>query len=202
MPLFNWSALLPCLLCGQARGAIHRVCPTCWQALPWKQTNITRHELECFVCCHYQFPVKQTLHQFKDHAKLEFGTFLAGCLHMMPKPKIQAIVPMPIATERLIQRGFHQTYTLAQHLAKAWHVPIWQPISRLDGHSQRGLGRDERLHNLNELFYANTPVCRYKHVLILDDVMTTGASLAALKTQLHLLGCTHIHALCLCDAAH
>lgn len=202
MPLFKLSTVLPCTLCGQAKNTNHHACTACWQTLPWKKSFIQRNELDCFVSCHYDFPIKQSLHQFKDHAQMEYAALLTACLQSMPKPKIQAIVPMPISTEKLLLRGFDQIYTLAKGLSQAWQIPIWQPISRHDGHSQRGLSRDERLNNLNALLYLNTSICKYKHVLMLDDVITTGASLAALKVQLQQLGCTHIQALCLCDAAH
>lgn len=201
MLLSKLSQLLPCLLCKQAHAEHASVCLACWDSLPWQKQMIQRHELSCFIACHYAFPLQHILHEFKDHAKLEYSKLLTACLLTMPKPKVQAIVPMPLATEKLLQRGFNQSLILAKQLAKAWQIPVWQPISRLHSPSQRGMNREERLQNVQTLFYPNTTQCRYKHVLILDDVITTGASLMALKHNLIELGCTHIHALCLCDAA-
>ena len=202
MPWFDWIyRLQPCLLCGQNPAQSHRLCSLCWQELPWQQQIIHRHELHCQVCCRYQWPMDQMLQRFKDRAALHYLPVLQACLCSMAKPAVQAIVPMPISQQKLMQRGFNQSLLLAKGLAKTWQLPIWQPVSRHSGHSQRGLDRLDRLQNLETQFYLNQHKPRYRHVLMLDDVITTGASLAALKQQLQDLGCSHIHALCLCDAA-
>ncbi len=204
MLLFKLKNHLACQLCGTVRANQNSVCSFCWQQLPWQKQQIIRHEIECFVCCSYTFPISRIIHQFKEQTQLQFLELLTACLSTsMTKPQnVQAIVPMPISNEKLIQRGFHHTFLLAQALSKIWHIPVWQPISRHDGKKQRGLSREERLSNLNHLFYPNTTQCLYTQVLILDDVVTTGASLSALQLQLKHLGCEDILALCLCDAKH
>lgn len=198
----DWKKHVPCCLCGESRAIQHSVCQQCWDSLPWQKQHIRRHDIECFVSCHYDFPINRIIHQFKQQGKFEFIELLTACYLEKPKPRVQAIVPMPIATEKLIQRGFHPSYLLAKALSQHWQIPIWQPVSRHDGHAQRGLSRADRLSNLLDQFYLNTKHCRYKHVLMLDDVITTGASLAALQQQLEQLGCSQIQSLCICDAAH
>lgn len=213
MPLFKPSSLaklaqfFPCLLCSEARAVQHGVCLACWTNLPWRKQLITRHDINCYVACSYEFPMDRLIHHYKDRHELYYTKLLAACLLEMPKPKIQAIVPMPMSTERLIERGFSHIERLAQILSETWQVAVWQPVQRHEGLAQRGLDQYERLSNLTEQFYIKRPEHdqsveqhRFKHVLILDDVITTGASLAALKQQLQLLGCSHIYALCLCDA--
>ncbi|KAA8733843.1 ComF family protein [Acinetobacter qingfengensis] len=201
MPLFKLiHRLQPCLLCGQNPAQQYQLCGLCWQDLPWKKQIVTRHALECQVIFPYVYPLDHILQRFKDQAALHYLPFLTAALSTIEKPRIQAIVPMPLATEKLIQRGFNQSILLAQQLARQWQIPIWQPIARLSRHSQRGLDRLDRLHNLEQQFYALKTQAKYKHVLMLDDVITTGASLGKLKEQLQQLGCTHVQALCLCDA--
>ncbi len=192
---------MPCLLCGEARAIKYRLCQDCWRGLSFKNETIRRHEVECYVCCHYTFPMNRILQAFKDQAQLSYLDILVACLLHMPKPRVQAIVPMPISTEKLISRGFSQTDLLAKVLSKHWNMPIWQPVSRHSGKSQRGSDREERLIQAAQQLYLNTRMCKYNHVLILDDVITTGASLATLQSLLQALGCCHIQALCLCDAA-
>lgn len=202
--LGNWRNLLPCLLCGQRRSVRHQCCAACWQDLPWHQHQVQRLDVSCQAILHYQFPVNRLLQGLKDQARFEHVQLLAGCLLTLPRPSVQAIVPMPMATERLIERGFNQILLLAQVLSRQWRLPLWQPVQRQSRHSQRGLSRQDRLDNLDGAFMVRHGTQRqqtYRRVLMLDDVITTGASLSALQQQLQQLGCQDIQALCLCDAA-
>jgi ComF family protein len=192
--------LLPCQLCGQQPGQLHSLCPQCWQELPWLSGRIKRQQLDCQVCCRYQWPMDQMLQRFKDQSALHYLPIFLGCLASTPKPPVQAIVPMPINHEKLISRGFNQSLLLAKALAQHWRLPIWQPVARIEGHSQRGLDRLDRLQNLRQQFFLQATTAPYSKVLMLDDVITTGSSLLALQQQLHSLGCQQIYALCLCDA--
>ena len=116
-------------------------------------------------------------------------------------PKIQAIIPMPISTERLRERGYNQSLVVAKIMAKQLNIPIWQPITRLQQHSQKGLSRLERIDQIEQQFQiSTTSKLRYRRVLILDDVVTTGSSIHALKLKLEELGCQKIYAACIASA--
>ncbi len=199
LPTFG---LQPCLFCQTSRAKQHGVCYQCWQTLPWKQQLIERHEVSCWVACEYRFPMNRILHAYKDQAQLQYVDLLVACLLTMPKPRVQAIVPMPISTEKLIFRGFNQSELLAQALSTAWQLPIWRPISRESGISQRGADRSERLVHAEAQMMLNTTEKRYNSVLVLDDVITTGASVLAVKNLLNELGCSNVQVACLCDARH
>src|SRR5690606_35429429 len=126
---------------------------------------------------------------------------LAGTLLSLELPKVSAIVPMPISTERLAERGYNQSLVLAKHVAKKLNVPIWQPVSRLKQHSQKCLSRLERFEDIQSQFQISTPSnIRYRRVLIIDDVVTTGSSIGALSQTLEQLGCQKIYAACLAGA--
>ena len=67
-----------------------------------------------------------------------------------------------------------------------------------DQQHQKGLNRLERLSNIEQQFVIQAPSkVRYRRVLIVDDVITTGSSIQALQTKLQQLGCQQIHAVCL-----
>lgn len=191
---------LPCILCLESKAKTARLCNDCWESLNWKNEFVQRNSLECFVSCSYEFPIKNIIHKFKDQTQFQYLDTLTACILSMPKPRVQAIVPMPLSTEKLIHRGFDHTLLIAKSLSKIWSIPIWQPVSRHAGQSQKNSDWEERLANVNTQLFLNTTQCKYKHILMIDDVITTGASLAALKLQLTQLGCTHIYAACICDA--
>ena len=192
-----------CQLCGVDHQIQHSLCADCWQSLPWLKQNIVRQEMEIQVACHYAYPLDQLIQKFKYEHQLNYQLILAGLLTTLRFPKVQAIVPMPISESRLIERGFNQSHILAEHLAKLLNVPIWQPILRHAEHSQKGLNRLERLENINEQFEIDpTNTQKFRRVLILDDVVTTGSSIHALKLKLEELGCSKVYATCLACAEH
>ncbi|WAU76313.1 ComF family protein [Acinetobacter sp. TR3] len=199
--LFDY--LTPCSLCDIGIKRHFGVCQSCWEQLPWLKQSIERNQQQIFVACHYQYPIDRIIQQFKYEQKLHHQRLLEGLLQQLKLPKVHAIVPMPISTDRLVERGFNQTLLLAQALSKSLNVPIWQPVQRLAQHSQKGLSRIERLENIEQQFVAAPPNhLRYRKVLIIDDVVTTGSSITALSHVLQQLGCQQIYSICLAAAVN
>ncbi|ENU17860.1 phosphoribosyltransferase family protein [Acinetobacter lwoffii] len=209
MPMFKllehgklWlTRLQPCQLCLTDHQAIHSVCEDCWRQLPWTHQTIQRQEMQFQIACNYAYPMDRLIQLFKYEQKLHLQNLLAGALLSLDLPKVSAIVPMPISNERLAERGYNQSLVLAKHVAKQLNVPIWQPITRLKQHSQKGLSRLERIEDIQSQFQISTiSKLRYRRVLIIDDVVTTGSSIRALSQTLEQLGCQKIYAACLAGA--
>ena len=194
-------SLSSCILCGIDRQQHHSLCQDCWQQLPWLKSSLQRQEIDIQVACHYSYPMDRIIQKYKYEQQLQFQRLLAETLIELHLPKVQAIVPMPISAPRLAERGYNQSLVIAKILAKHLNVPVWQPISRSDQHSQKGLTRLERIENIEQQFEICTrSKLRYRRVLMLDDVVTTGSSLYALKQKLEVLGCQKIYAACLACA--
>ena len=195
------QSISPCQLCNVEQQQIHSVCADCWQQLPWLKSTVQRQEMEIHSACHYDYPIDRIIQKFKYEQQLHFQQLLAGAFMQLRLPKIQAIVPMPISKQRLVERGYNQSLVLGKILAKQLNLPIWQPITRLQQHSQKGLTRLERIENIQQQFQINTTskLC-YRRVLILDDVVTTGSSIFALKQKLEQLGCQKVYAACIASA--
>ena len=108
---------------------------------------------------------------------------------------------MTISTERLAERGYNQMLIIANLLSKKLNIPVWQPVIRLAQHSQKGLSRVERMENIAEQFQVIKAERRkYRKVLIIDDVVTTGSSIRALSNALEKLGCQQIEMACIAAA--
>lgn len=193
--------LQPCQLCGTDHQQIHSVCHDCWTKLPWAKTTVQRQEMQIQIACDYAYPIDRMIQLFKYEQKLYLEHVLAGTVLNLRLPKVSAVVPMPISTERLIERGYNQSLLIAKQVSKHLKVPIWQPIQRLSQHSQKGLSRLERIEDIEAQFEISTTskLC-YRRVLIIDDVVTTGSSIRALSQKLEQLGCTHIYAACIAGA--
>ena len=95
-----------------------------------------------------------------------------------------AIVPVPLARSRQRERGYNQSELLAQALSKLWNIPVWSEVVTRERatRTQTELTPGERLSNVAGAFRVRdsaTKKLRGAHVIILDDVVTTGATLGA-----------------------
>jgi len=198
----HWlGKLQPCQLCHNDYQTIHSVCQDCWNQLPWAHQTIQRQEMQVQIACHYDYPMDRLIQLFKYEQKLYLENLLAGTLISLKLPKVSAVVPMPISTDKLVQRGYNQSLLLAKQVAKHLQVPVWQPVSRLKQHSQKGLSRLERIEDIEAQFQISTSSkLRYRKVLIIDDVVTTGSSIRALNQKLEELGCQQIYTACVAAA--
>ncbi len=188
----------PCLLCGIDHQQQHSLCTDCWEQLPWYKQYIIRHEQHILCAHHYDFPINRIIQTYKYEQQLQYQNLLAHSLLNLRTPKVQAIVPMPISTERLKERGYNQMLIIAKIMARELKVPVWQPIIRDAQHSQKGLSRIERLENIENQFQTvKTEKRKYKKVLLIDDVVTTGSSIHAMNKALHDLSCQQIYNVCI-----
>jgi ComF family protein len=100
-----------------------------------------------------------------------------------------ALLPVPLATSRARERGFNQSERLAVALAAHWRVPVWaSALERARStQTQTRLTPEERLANVSGAFrvsHATRPVLRNAHVVLVDDVVTTAATLNACAAAL------------------
>jgi ComF family protein len=95
-----------------------------------------------------------------------------------------AIVPVPLSVARRRDRGFNQSEILAAHLAEIWRIPVFSHalLRQSATRSQTELTPGERLSNVAGAFVVARTAreeVRGKHLVLLDDVVTTGSTLAA-----------------------
>lgn len=204
-PVKSWLNVLalPCLLCNAAqRQPKQKLCHVCWNNMPWLQNAFYIQQLKFHAVCHYTWPIDRLIHLYKYQGRLDLLPILSDVLLSCTKPDIQALVPVPLSSDRLKARGFNQSLLLAKQLAKHWQLPVWQPFFRDASIAQQGLTRQERLTNLDNTFSINRAQCRVipRKVLLIDDVVTTGSTLIAMQILLHQLGVQHIECLVLAKA--
>lgn len=194
----SMQRISPCQLCDLESQQAHSLCHDCWQQLPWFKHSIERRQRNIQVALHYEFPINRIIQTFKYEQQLHYQKLLAHCLLELRLKKVQAIVPMPISNERLAERGYNQMLIIAKILAAELNLPVWQPVIRLAQHSQKGLSRVERMQNIASQFQIiKTERRKYRKILVIDDVVTTGSSLNALAQALEQLGCQNIEIACI-----
>ena len=196
--------LLPrhCVACGQFSGT-RNLCPACGAELPrilsaCRQCGLRlslRTDILCAVCLEnpppwdsgiaglvYRYPVDQMLCRFKFNRNLACGQILGdelvAAIVRADRPLPQAIIPVPLHRSRQFSRSFNQAETLARQAGKALKIPVHSGLlsrkRRTGAHS--GLDAAARRKNIKGAFYCRPNVIR--HVALVDDVLTTGATLA------------------------
>ncbi len=204
-----------CALCG-ARAIGTALCPGCLADLPWLPPahcpqcarptpdgslcgSCLRHppafsrSLACFL---YAPPIDGLIQQFKYGKNLHLARFFAT--HFAPQVAnrtVDLILPMPLHPKRIKERGFNQAIEIARPLARGLGVPLMIDVAhRLrDTPAQAGLPHDARLKNIKGAFVCDARV-KGKRVALLDDVMTTGASLNELARAALAAGAVEVEA--------
>jgi ComF family protein len=167
-----------CARCGLALGVAASACGACLREPP---------ALAATVCAFdYAFPWDRLIAEFKFHARPELARPLAArlcqALQAAPTPRPDLLLPVPLAPARLAERGYNQAWELARELARTLALPADATLLQrpADGAHQAQLTRDERRRNLRAAFMVD-PLRRGelagRHVALVDDVMTTGATL-------------------------
>jgi len=140
----------------------------------------------------FENPIKDLIHFLKYQRRWMAGDFLAD--RLLAKPEIRSliiaadvIVPVPLHPVRHFTRGYNQAAVVARYLSKKLQKPIARPLKRIrNTESQTNLrSRHKREQNLKDAFALRSakPV-HDKRVLVIDDVMTTGATLQSVARAL------------------
>jgi ComF family protein len=147
----------------------------------------------------YQGSLRKLIHLFKyggvQPLAKPFGEFL---MRALPRElEFDAIVPMPLHWRRRWTRGFNQSTLLAREVSKRWKVPVKNVVRRTRATTaQSGLSHAKRRLNVSGAFRVKTRLDGMR-VLLIDDVLTTGASAAACARALKRAGAAHVSVLAL-----
>lgn len=150
----------------------------------------------------YAEPTSTLIHQFKYEGYFALGRPLARFLiDGWPTWAIppDLILPIPLHPRRQQRRGYNQAELLARPLAEAINVPMNPVALRRTRHTapQVGLGPDERHDNVRGAFAAEADAVCDRHILLIDDVLTTGATMSAAAETLLAAGAAGVAAYCL-----
>lgn len=148
----------------------------------------------------YRFPVDRLVPRFKFHGDLAAGRLLVGLMAeaLADRPSgvsVQALVPVPLHPARLRQRGYDQALELARPLSQALQLPLCADgLRRVRAtQAQTTLDAANRRRNVRGAFLARAGPWPAS-VALLDDVMTTGATLAECARALKQAGVAHVEA--------
>lgn len=192
-----------CANCRQCLPILKHACSHC--ALPLADPGVCQHCQQrdpvlghCHAAFIYGFPLDRLVPRLKFHRDLAAGRLLAELLiesvaaASLPQP--QALVPVPLHAGRLRQRGYDQALELARPLARRLNLSLRaDALQRTRATAaQSELDASQRQRNLQQAFRACGPMPA--HVALIDDVMTTGATLHAAARALRQAGVQRVDA--------
>lgn len=213
-------------VCANCKKVGASICQECLEQITWLQEpichqcgRVTPHPTEtCSACCRQPLPLTQIrtavlftgpLPPIIHHLKYKNGFGLAEPLANLMvnawkqwQTPIDLVIPIPLHQERLKHRGYNQSHLLAQHFCQQLHLPENQTCLKRIKHTQPqvNLNASERLLNVKDAFSADPHSVQQKEVLLVDDVCTTGATLAAAANALLKAGAHSVSAYCLARA--
>jgi ComF family protein len=143
----------------------------------------------------YRFPADVLVQALKFRSELALAPLLARLLlERVARPEpVQFVVPVPLARERLAERGCNQALEIARHVARATGARLAPELCERvrDTRAQADLPMDERARNVRGAFRCNGLVAGAT-VAVLDDVMTTGATLDAVARAFKQAGAARV----------
>jgi len=174
-----------CVICNEYGDENEALCVQCRKKL--------RHSGDSFYLCHndeeypiwsvfyYSKTVKELIIRLKYKSDFICGEILAShMLELVKKNGLQfdLLAYVPMTKRALRNRGYNQSEFLANYISKSLNIPvICNLIKILDTKDQIGLGEEERWNNMEKCFaIKESKLIRNKNILLVDDVITTGAT--------------------------
>ena len=217
-----------CPFCGTELEAFEPACCSgCMADLPWNDHQCPRCAeplatpsapgVDCAACqqspppfraavapLRYTFPVDAAIRKFKFQRKLHyvpaFGAILASALSALPG-EADALLPVPLHWRRHAARGFNQARELCGPIRRQTGLPIIHDVRRVRAtQSQSGLRAEARRRNLAAAFAIRGELTS-QHVVIVDDVITTGATCRQLANVVLAAGAKRVSVLALARAS-
>ncbi len=206
-----------CVLCAASTRDLP-ICGACTRELPWNDCACPgcalpqTHDRRCSSCSNappafdrawtgfrFAAPVQQSVHGLKYraaflHARL-LGSLMAQRLTRRAQPLPQLIIPVPLHRSRLIRRGYNQALELAHVISAETNIPCDRAAAQRLGRTEDQIGKTaaQRRANMKGAFHI-TRALEGLHVALLDDVMTTGATLSELARVCRKAGAARIEA--------
>ncbi|MBO7066272.1 MAG: ComF family protein [Alphaproteobacteria bacterium] len=200
---FNWIDGTKCIKCGFPFASSfdlspNMMCPTC--AAGKCELDLIRS------ACVYDDASRAAMLPYKHAGHIQYARFMARAMIWALRdvdiaPDI--VMPVPLASRRLFQRGYNQATLLARPIARAFHVPMdLDSVSRKYRENMGHKTSSQRAQNVHNVFTVRSPdKIRGKKILLVDDVMTTGATFNELRRVLVDAGAVAVYGVTFCRVA-
>lgn len=216
-----------CPLCGAPVSIHGELCADCWTSFNWidgsKCTRcgypfaIDMDDAMCPVCasgkceldwirsaCVYDDASRMAMLPFKHSGRIAYARFMSRAmiwaLRDVDMSDIDFIMPVPLARRRLFKRGYNQATLLARPIARVLGLKLdFDSVRRKYRPDMGHLNSRQRAQNIHNVFSVVRPEnIRGKNILLVDDVMTSGATFSELRRVLINAGAAHVYGVTFC----
>jgi len=153
----------------------------------------------------YTNEIKNSIYQFKYHNKREYGEFYGYEVKNRYESIIKSwnadvLIPVPLHKSKLRKRGYNQAEIIAKSIGTFLDIPVDSQLlnRKKKTLAQKELNDKERLKNLENAFIIGGKVVKYKNVIIVDDIYTTGTTIDACSKILIDAGVAKVYYISLC----
>ncbi|GAB6182961.1 ComF family protein [Thermodesulfovibrio hydrogeniphilus] len=149
----------------------------------------------------YEGVLKEAIHCFKYAGVKRVGIKLGELLSRIQPPQIDVLIAVPVSKRKLIQRGFNQSAILSKVLSCKWNLPLnlTALIKIRETVDQASLDAMDRIENVKNAFLCKENLKNLRIALV-DDVVTTGATLTECARALKKAGASEVHAITIARA--
>jgi ComF family protein len=152
--------------------------------------------------------VQHLMHQLKYKGNkelgIQLGRLMGEALKKSGRFPADALIPLPLFPAKEKRRGYNQATVLCEGISAAMHIPVWDQVVQRPEHTetQTKKGRVERWKNMEGKFIVKDPaLLQNKRLLLVDDVVTTGATLESCGAELLKIPGVELSIATLCIAA-
>lgn len=209
-------------ICAHCKRSGSLICAECKARLPYLNGPIClrcgrpqmREVDQCWNCRHnssslqqvratftFDEPIKSIIYELKYHSVFALAEPLVELMLAHPvtwQNPAEMVIPIPLHPKRQRKRGYNQSALLAKQLNRHWHIPLDEKALQRVRYTrpQVGLNHAERQLNVADAFIANQNRVGGKHIMLIDDVFTTGATMSAAADALAQAGARSVVGYC------
>ena len=210
-----------CPMCGRTQPK-SEICPSCWFNIPythlrgaegnvlerlfWSEQMVER--VSAYAWYKPEYYIAKVVHAFKYHGRKDLAVLMGQAMgrELMGSrffEGVEALMPVPLSTQRMRQRGYNQSECLAEGVSQITGIPLLTTaVARIiDNPSQTTLDPSARRENVKDIFAViDGNALVGKHIVVIDDVITVGATLLSLVHTLRSVPGLRVSLLALCAA--
>lgn len=196
-----------CMRCGKPVAAERmEYCMDCDRAVQhhrkYRESDGFKQGKAVFV---YKGDIKKTMYRFKYSNRREYAAFFAEMAvdkyaEWIKSCGIDVIVPVPMYHKKKKLRGYNQAQTFAGELSKRTGIPMAKGLVRRvkDTQPLKLLGYAQRKNSLEGAFQVMDSIVKYYHILIVDDIYTTGSTVEAIGREIAKHCDSSVYIMCVC----
>ena len=197
-----------CPFCGRVQEQ-SAICPACRKALPWtveaEQEQTLPDKLRCASPLWYEGPAREGMLRYKfqgaSGAADILGGLVAECAAERLAGEFDAVTYVPVSRKRLRRRGYDQARLLAEHACRRWDTAPETLLRKTGDNPPQSGQTDEAARRANVLgMYEPVGDAAGKRILLVDDIVTTGATLCECARTLRQAGAASVMCVTLCRA--